>query len=255
MIQTRRDVADSDGDARSPSHALNRFAQTCNRDDQYPKRKRRIDVAHRSRFLLAALCVILHAGCAGHATIHMLPMGPKPIKTTGPLVIEVAPDECYYWVNDDRDLCVAMRAHRESLFGERVSSEFVLSLVLDGVPAGSGRYYRLGRRAVRAKRSAGYTHTRSASLSGIAVVWDYGRRNLRGRFRLTAKQQSYSVLTGWRGNRRVLFIGEFAAVANQATGEWILARTEENGMARPPSRQKLTPVQRPPPAPTDKDGL
>lgn len=189
-------------------------------------------------------------GCAGHGSVHMIPLGPKPIKMTGPLIVPVAPKESYYWVNEQQELCVAMRTKRHSLLGARFEREFILSLVLDGLPAGSARYYRVGRRALRAKTRAGFTHTRSASLSGTAVVWDYGRASLHGRFRLTAKQQSYSVLTGWHGDRRVLFVGEFTAVADQAAGERILARTEEDGMARPPPRSKRIPIQGPPRTPS-----
>lgn len=198
--------------------------------------------------ITSALTLVL-MGCAGQGSVHMIPLGPKPIKITGPLIVPVAPKESYYWVNEQQELCVAMRTKRHSLLGARFEREFILSLVLDGLPAGSARYYRVGRRALRAKTRAGFTHTRSASLSGTAVVWDYGRASLHGRFRLTAKQQSYSVLTDWHGDRRVLFVGEFAAVADRATGERILARTEEDGMSRPPPRGKPIPVQGPPRTP------
>lgn len=198
--------------------------------------------------IMSALTPIL-MGCAGQGSVHMIPLGPKAIKMTGPLIVAVAPKEAYYWVNDQQELCVAMRTRTHSLFGKRFEREFVLSLVLEGLPAGSARYYGVGRRGLRAKTRAGFIHTRSASLSGTAVVWDYGRASLHGRFRLTAKQQSYSVLRGWHGDRRVLFVGEFTAVADRGSGERILASSEEDGMARPPPRGKPIPVQGPPRTP------
>lgn len=196
--------------------------------------------------LVTALCGIALASCSGRASIYMVPLGPKPIRTAGPLVIHVSPDECYYWVNDEQDVCVAMRAGNASPLGKRFQREFLASLVLDGQPAGPARYYRAGRRTLRARETAGYTHTRAASLGGIIVIWDYGTGKLAGRFRLTAKQQAYSVLTGWRGDRRVLFIGEFTAIMGRRAGRKILARTEEDGMARAPAPPKPIPVQGPP---------
>ncbi|MGB2988113.1 MAG: hypothetical protein WBE26_19775 [Phycisphaerae bacterium] len=192
------------------------------------------------------LWVLVLTGCSGRAVVHMIPLGAKKISMTSPLVVRVSPDECYFWLNEKQDLCVAMRATNVSLIGKRFEREFVLSLVLDGPPAGSARQYRVGRRVMRARGRAGYSHTRSASLAGIVGVWDYGKGKLRGRFRLAAKQQSYSVLTGWKGDRRVLFVGEFIAAANREMGERILVRTEEDGMARPPPRGKPIPVKGPP---------
>ena len=192
---------------------------------------------------LALIFALLATGCAGHATIHIVPLGAKKISMTRPLVVRVSPDECYFWVNDKHELCIGMRASTASLLSRHFEREFVLSLLLDGLPAGSARTYHLGRQAMRAKLRAGFSHTRAASLAGLAVVWNYGKGNLKGRFRLTAKQQSYSVLRGWHGDRMVLFVGEFTAVADQAAGEEIRIRTEENGMARGPIRPKPVQVQ------------
>ncbi len=196
--------------------------------------------------LMTALCGIVLASCSGRASLHMVPLGPKPIRMTGPLVIHVSPDECYYWVNDKQDVCVAMRASNTSLLGKHFEREFLASIVLDGQPAGPARYYRAGRRTLRARERDGFGHTRFASLEGIVVIWDSGAGGLAGRFRLTVKQQAYSVLTGWRGDRRVLFVGEFTAVADRRAGRKILARTEEDGMARAPAPPKPIPVQGPP---------
>ncbi len=199
--------------------------------------------------LVTALCGIALASCSGRASIYVVPLGPTPIRTTGPLVIQVSPDECYYWVNDEQDVCVAMRTGNASPLGKHFKREFLVSLVLDGQPAGPARYYRAGRRTLRAREKVGFGHTRSASLAGMVVIWNYGKGKLAGRFRLTAKQQAYSVLTGWAGDRRVLYIGEFTAVADRQAGRKILARTEEDGMARAPALPKPIPVHGPPRSP------
>ena len=188
---------------------------------------------HRSRLATAiVLTALTGAGCAGHAVVYSVPLGTKQISTTGPLIVRVTPDECYFWVNDQEELCVAMRSFSGSILGKRFHRELLMSMVAKGLPAGRGREYRMDRRTVRARNDAGYAHTRSASLGGIFTVWDFGRGRLRGRFRFTAKEQSYSVLTGWSGNSTVLCIGEFTAFRNETAGKRLLARTEEGAMGR-----------------------
>lgn len=188
-----------------------------------------------------ALTLLTGTGCAGHANVHMIPLGTKRIDATTPLIVRVSPDECYFWVNDREELCVTMRSFSGSIFGKRFEKEFLLSLVAKGLPAGGGREYRMDRRTARVRHDAGYGHTRSASLSGIFAVWNYRRNQLRGRFRFTAKEQSYSVLSGWSGNNAVLVVGEFMAVADRAAGEKLLARTEDGAMSR--TTTQTTPVK------------
>ena len=194
---------------------------------------------------MATLAGALLAGCAGHGSVHMVPVGGKRLNTTSPLIVKASPDECYYWVNDKQELCVAMREAGGSLLGGRFEHEFTLSLVLAGPPAGPARHYRLSRYSLRAQNREGFVYTRSASLTGEAVVWDYDMSRLHGRFRLIAKHQSYSVLRGWHGHARVLLVGEFTAVPDRQAGERILALTEKDGMARKPSHAWPSPAKGP----------
>lgn len=243
-------------EARIAGAAMNRTAVT-RYDHNYEdsRRRRRVPprcgrtwASARHGLILgtACFCALPLTGCAGGASLHMIPLSTKKISMTRPLVIQVKPEECYYWVSEKQTLAVAMRLRERSLLGARYEREFVLSLMLDGLPASRSRAYRVGRRAMRARDRAGYSHTRSASLLGLVTVWDYGRPRLRGRFRITTKQQSYSVLTGWTGDRRVLFVGEFAAVLDRAAGEKILEQTEKDGMARAPARGTPIPIKGPP---------
>jgi len=195
------------------------------------------------------LLSILVSGCTGRAEINFVPLGTKRIDTTTPLIVSVAPDECYFWVNEQEELCMAMRSLSRSIFGKRFEKEFVLSLVARGLPAGGAREYRVDRRTARMTRDAAYVHSRSTSLSGILTVWDYRRNRLRGRFRFTTKEQSYSVLKGWSGNHAVFVVGEFTAVHNQAAGERLLAQTEDGAMVRPVHEPKPVPN---PPSATDR---
>ena len=99
--------------------------------------------------LSLSLVLLVLTGCGGHATIHQIPMGIRKISTTGALVRKTTPDECYYWVNEAGELCVAMREAKWSPLGKRFRSEFIASLVLEGLPARTARNYRVGRRTFR----------------------------------------------------------------------------------------------------------
>jgi len=121
------------------------------------------------------------------------------------------------------------------------SSDIAMSLVLGPPPQGDGRNYRVDRNTLRAIHNAGFLHTRSASLSGLATVWDYNGKSLRGRFRINVLRQNYFVLTGWRPEVQLLLVGEFTSVADRAQGEAILRHTSEGPMARtPPSKDTAT---------------
>ncbi|MCH8148748.1 MAG: hypothetical protein IH987_12250 [Planctomycetes bacterium] len=199
---------------------------------------------HAAPFMAGVLVLLALGGCRGHGVVHLVPSGTAKISMRKPLLVEIHPTECYYWVTDENQLCIAMRQIRHSLFGVRGRREFILSMVLEGVPASVGRNYRAGRRTMRAHRHRGLSHSRLASLVGIVSVWDFDQRKLRGRFRLSTKQQTYSVLTGWGSDRRVLVIGDFTAIKDRKAGEALLARTEERGMARDTERGPAQPRAR-----------
>ncbi len=196
------------------------------------------------RFLGCALLLLALSGCRGHGVVHLVPTGTAKISITKPLLLEIHPTECYFWVTDENQLCIAMRQNKHSLLGKWGRREFILSMVLEGVPAGAGRNYRAGRRTMRAHRFKGLSHSRIASLAGIVGVWDYDQRKLRGRFRFSAKQQTYSILTGWGSNRGLLVIGDFTAIPNRKAGEALLARTEQHGMERGKERGRVQPRAR-----------
>ncbi len=193
----------------------------------------KVRAAQWMRLVATVAMGLAQMGCVGRAVVHAVPLGIQRINTSGPLIPLFTPDECYYWVDDGGHLCVAMRAIRRSLIDSRLNQGFALSFVFDGVPAGTMREYRFTRRTARCRAHAAIFHTRSASLSGIATVWDFGKKMLRGRFRFPAKIQVYHLLAGWRDDGTVLYTGEFTAVPDRAKGEAILAETEGTGMERP----------------------
>ena len=98
----------------------------------------------KRRQRIAAAIALTAAGCAGHADVSMIPLDTKRIDADSPLIIRVTPAECYYWINDQEELCVAMRSSSWSIFGSRFEKAFLLSLVANGVPAG-----KIGRASCR----------------------------------------------------------------------------------------------------------
>lgn len=167
------------------------------------------------------------SGCAGHGSLYLVPLDTKRIGQAGELVARVRADECYFWTDEKQQLCLAMRAFEGSILGGRFEKELLASMVLEGLPAGSTRDYRMDQRTFRSKSRAGCVHLRSASLAGVIRVWDYGKERIRGRFRVVTKQQSWSVLTGWTGDARVMVVGEFSAVGDRHAGERIAEQAEE----------------------------
>ena len=180
-----------------------------------------------------AALLIAASGCRGGGIIHSIPLGTKRISTDSPLIETRRPGECYYWLDEQGRLCVALRYAQPSIFGKILSENRSTSLVFESVPADRARSYPVDRRTLRTRTDQGFTHLRGASLSGIAAVWDYRPgKPLRGRFRITATQQSFSILTGWSGDARVLWAGDFTAVPNETAGKRILAETEEGALRR-----------------------
>lgn len=195
---------------------------------------------------------ILHSGCAPVATVHVIPLNLQKINVNRPLIATFTADECYYWVNDESELCIAMtgkiRAGLSPAGSRRPGSgpgrhEFDLSLVLEGLPAGASRAYIATFRSARSRMRNGSVHTRFASFEGVVSVWDYGSKKMGGRFRFKAVQQSFMVLLGWGRDTQVLCLGDFTAKHDRRRGEALFARTEEGALKRPPSRIRPIPLE------------
>ncbi|HNQ21646.1 MAG TPA: hypothetical protein PKK06_00980 [Phycisphaerae bacterium] len=184
-------------------------------------------------FLLGTVLAGLAGACTGHGRMWLVPLSSSRISEAAPLLHQVKTHKCYYWLNQDGELTVAMEAVRPSLVGRLGSEEFRASLVLGELPAGRGRDYRVTRRTLRLQAREGWAHARAASLTGIVAVWrKEGEQRWHGRFRILARQQAFLALLGWGRDSDVLLLGEFVAVPGQAQGEAILALTEEGGMER-----------------------
>jgi len=190
-----------------------------------------------TRWVVASVVLgILLSGCSGHASVYLVPLTSKKIGPSTPVLLELATEECYYWIGADGGLRVAMKDVSGLWGGRYLKRNFHLSLVLEAPPAGKARMYQARRNTARLRARLGpFTHVRSASLRGIVAVSrkrEHGA--IEGRFRLFTRQQSYHFLKGWSGDQNVLLTGSFHAVENRAKGEAILQYTEEGTLARRP---------------------
>jgi len=183
-----------------------------------------------------AWCLIVAAGCSGGGVVHTLPLRRTDFQPGERPITSVPITQAYYWTDEDGTLNIGLGYRARSLLGKAYDAEWFLSLVLDGLPAGSERLYKLGKREIRTVQSHGGDHRRGSSGDGVAVIEAPRGGRLKGRFQAWIRQQRFSVLAGWSSRAPALIMaGEFEAVLNPVKGRQILARTEEDGFGRPPA--------------------
>jgi len=172
-------------------------------------------------------------GCAGHGTVEVAslnfaaidPPAPPPRSTC------LALDRCYWWLEEDGTVCVAMQ--RDIAFAfvpDRF--RFRLSLRLERLPAGKARQYRVGRKELRAVARFGISESRFTSVAGIVALYREPHDRLRGSFRLLVERRVAGLLGGFGAPQRYLFQGTFVAVRDRQRGQPILEATESGGFER-----------------------
>lgn len=150
------------------------------------------------------------------------------------LVQRVEAHEAYYWQEDEKTLWVAVRYDAPSLLGDATRSQWLLTLRLEGAPAGRERLYKLDDHSVRTALHQGPLHQRAASMMGVAVVAAPRGGILAGRFHVDVRQQQFSTLAGgWSPEAfrapLVVVTGSFKAVESQREVQAILALTQADG--------------------------
>jgi len=197
--------------------------------------------------------VLALAGCGGRATVQIVSLQTKDIDERRPLIWRCETDRCYWWLEPDGTVNVAIQYENVSLVGELGKVRLALSLSLEALPAGEVRTYPVRGRALRAGAQFGPDHRRFRSYQGVVLVRRVGPSRIRGRFRIFALQQQFSVVTGWRFAGMLLFLGRFEAVADERKARPIVQASEVDDWARPPREPKPAtsrPASRPATAPT-----
>jgi hypothetical protein len=180
-------------------------------------------------------------GCTGGGTAQLVPITRSDLPPGEPLVQQIPIHEAFYTQQPDGRLIIGLRRHERSLLSSGLDLTWLMSLVLEGMPAGNERLYHVGAYEGRTLQSLGADHRRWRSTFGLVCIESPSGGRLRGRFHLTVQQQQFSILAGWspqlyRGAVLTL-VGEFEAVENAGAASEIVTLTEADGFER-----KVTPA-------------
>jgi hypothetical protein len=194
---------------------------------------------------LCVVCLVNLLGCSGSGTVHGVPLTRRDIPETATLVQSLSPIEAYYWIEEAGEVTVSMRYEVPSMLGAQFDAEWIGSLVVDEMPAGSEKLYTLNQESLRVLQGGAASRGRMKSLMGVAVLHGLERDILRGRFHTTTRQQRFTMLDGWAPEwvRAPVFVlcGEFEAVRNETEAMAIRRETEADGLERkttqPPATQ------------------
>jgi len=185
----------------------------------------------------SALCaaVLVLCGCSV-GRVQVVPMLRSDILPRESLIASVEPHEGWYWKGENGKLNVVLARHDRSLLDKNLDARWAMSLVLDDMPAGRERLYRVNPRTVRLVESYGGSHRRAKSASGVVVIERSIGGRLKGRFHLLVRQQQFTALNGWgpplyRAPLAIM-VGRFEVRPDAARGKPVLARTEADGFDR-----------------------
>lgn len=187
----------------------------------------------RSRGILFLLCAFLPA-CAGSASLHLTPLNYQSIDPPSPAMIDLNMDHCCWFTDDAGQVCIAMNRTIPSILGEKFRFDFLLSLVLEKLPAGKARNYNIRSRELRALARGGPAESRFTSHIGILALYREAGDRLRGNLRLEVGRQESSFLGVWTRPARYLLLGSFEAVHDERRARPILEESESSGFTRPP---------------------
>ncbi len=188
-----------------------------------------------TRFTMAGLLLVLHAGCAGSARMNFVSLNHAAIDPPAPVVHRFHPQQCYWWTDNHSRLNVAMQFDQFSPFNKLGEMTLRLSLVLDAPPAGSGRNYAAGPDTLRGRLATSLDQHRFSGLTGIVAVTRRDNDRLSGSYRLWVRHHPglslFSLFPQQPG--LLLLFGTFDAVHDPQRGAAIRADCETNGWSRP----------------------
>lgn len=181
------------------------------------------------------LCVAA-AGCRGSARVELASLNYRSIDPPPPRIARLDLDRCFWWDDENGQVCIAMETARRPLFGVFGEFVFQLSFVLEKPPAGESRNYTVARRELRALARFALSEGRFVSAAGIVALYREKNDRLRGSFRLLAHREVSRLLGGWGRPSSYLIQGTFEAVHDEQRGRRIAEATESQGWDREPPR-------------------
>jgi hypothetical protein len=179
------------------------------------------------------------AGCSGSAIVQFVSLHPSEIDPPHAAVWRLDAQQCYWWIDQNGELNVAMRCQRRDLLAGRFGRvDLDMSFVLGDSPAGSGRNYAIHQREMRSLFVSALQTQRLIAQQGIVGVTIRDDRTIRGSFRvwITPQVQLQVPLFLPQQSGPILCFGTFRAVEEAARGKEIRLRCEADGWSRPPRR-------------------
>ncbi len=183
--------------------------------------------AHIPAWLGCILVTIAVSGCTGHARLTLIPLNSSTLTPRSQLEYTVSPQECYWWVDEQDRLCLAMCYHNFSILGDLTRDAFELSFVFTDPPPEDEKVYVARRDVARALWHRSAWHLRLRAQTGNVAVERRSEEILTGRLRLRCSSEEFWILTGWQRKSPVLIQGQFTAVRNAEQGRALLQRIEE----------------------------
>lgn len=189
---------------------------------------------------LAASCLI---GCSV-GKVQTLPLMRIDIQKRESLISSIEPPEGCYWQGDKGTLNIVLARRGYSLIDKTLGFTWVMSLVLEDMPAGRERLYRATPRTLRLCQSGGGDHRRAKSTTGVVVIERLAGERLKGRFHILVRQQQFTVLNGWgpplyRAPTSIM-VGEFVVACGETQGKRLFEQTEADGFDRIADEAALT---------------
>ena len=177
---------------------------------------------------VALVAVTAVCGCAPVASLHFADLNFKRLDMSDPLITTVNADACSWAIEGDQIQIGLSNGRIDAESGDRMA----MSFVLDGLPTGNEREYRVERLALRCYWHHAREHERFASLNGVVSIKLLPGERLAGRFRIMARKQVFHILTNWTTVGQTLLMGTFTAQQDADTVSSILVQTEKGGMDR-----------------------
>jgi hypothetical protein len=179
-----------------------------------------------------SITIAVCGACRGGGRVELASLSTKSIDPPQALTGKLRLGECRWWTDGEGRVWFAAQRHIGSILGPRWAFNFQLSLVVEKLPAGSARNYKIRGNGLRAVMQAGPLKRRLVSINGILALYRESQDRMRGSLRVQVSAQSLSLVTGWSKPSRQLFMSEFTAVRDDRGAPQIVEATEADGFER-----------------------
>jgi hypothetical protein len=171
------------------------------------------------------------AGCAGNVRCNFVSQNMESIRVepTDARSFELDATECYWWVDDQKQLNIAGQGRLKSLLGKQYDREFAIFFKPGQPSQGVGKDYRLLRDTVQGYIQVGANLHRFESTYGLLGTENRPGEHLVAAYRCGIRIQSAKLFGGWSSGVPFLIYGTMEAVPNQeGKGQAIQEKINQN---------------------------